>query len=307
MGAANVIPGVSGGTIAFISGIYDELISSLKSFDLKAIQLLFSFRIKELIQHVNAVFLLVLFSGAVFGIVSLGKLLKWAIGLDRITPDGVTIAHGYEPWVWAFFFGLILASVIFVGKTIKKWNATTITLGLIGIAIAIGLTMMDPGAENDNPIYLVVCGVVAMSSMLLPGLSGSFVLILMGNYYLIMIEAVQNKNFGILIFVGVGAILGFVLLSRVISFLLSKYQDATISALTGFIFGSLYTIWPWKNIIRETITKKDGSVKEVVLGYENWTFPEFSAFDFVAIGLMVAGFVTVFIIEIAGKKLVKDA
>ena len=193
MGAANVIPGVSGGTIAFVTGIYDELISSLKAFNLNAIKLLLSFKIKEFFVHINAMFLIVLFSGAIAGIVSLGKLFKWVISLERTTGDTI-IKHGYEPVLFALFFGLILASVYYVGKTIKAWNIKTILAGFIGMAVAIILVFVKPATESDHAIYLFICGIVAMSSMLLPGLSGSFVLILMGNYYLIMIDSIQNFN-----------------------------------------------------------------------------------------------------------------
>lgn len=300
MGAANVIPGVSGGTIAFITGIYDELISSLKSFDVTAIKLLFSFRLKEFAQHINLMFLIALFSGAIAGIVSLGKLFKWVISLERVV-DGVSIKHGYEPVLFALFFGLILASVYSVGKTIKEWNVGSIISGIIGIAVAVFLVLVKPASESDNVLYLFVCGIVAMSSMLLPGLSGSFVLILMGNYYLIMIDSIQNANMKILGIVAIGAIIGFVILSRVISFLLDKHENVTISSLTGFIFGSLVTIWPWKDIMRKEVTKGD-KVKEVITGYENWYFPEFNSFDLLLIGMMIVGFVMVLGIEFIGKK-----
>ncbi len=300
MGAANVIPGVSGGTIAFITGIYDTLISSLKAFDVTAIKLLFSFRLKEFAEHINLMFLVALFSGAIAGIVSLGKLFKWVISLERVV-DGVSIKHGYEPVLFALFFGLIMASVYYVGKTIKEWNISSIIAGIIGVAVAIALVLLDPAGENDNMLYLFICGIVAMSSMLLPGLSGSFVLILMGNYYLIMIDSIQNANVKILAIVAIGAVAGFIILSRAISFLLDKYENVTISSLTGFIFGSLVTIWPWKTIVREEMMRGD-KVKEVIKGYENWYFPEFNSFDLLLIVMMMLGFVMVWGVEFVGKK-----
>lgn len=299
MGAANVIPGVSGGTIAFVTGIYDELISSLKSFDSKAIKLLLSFKLKEFFTHINIMFLIVLFSGAIAGIVSLGKLFKWVISLERATDTG-TIKHGYEPVLFALFFGLILASVYYVGRTIKEWNVKTIIAGLLGMAVAIALVLVKPASENDNALYLFICGIVAMSSMLLPGLSGSFVLILMGNYYLIMIDSVQNFNGKVLGLVGIGAIIGFVILSRVISFLLNRFEGVTISSLTGFIFGSLVTIWPWKDVVRKTIMKGD-KLKEVITGYDGWHFPEMTSFNLVLIGVMIFGFILVWGVEFVGK------
>lgn len=300
MGAANVIPGVSGGTIAFVTGIYDELISSLKSINLEAIKLLMTFKIKAFLIHINAMFLIALFSGAIVGIVSLGKLFKWVISLERVT-DTNTIKHGYEPVLFALFFGLIIASVYYVGKTIKTWNFKTIIAGLLGVAVAVTLVLVKPASENDNIVYLFICGIVAMSSMLLPGLSGSFVLILMGNYYLIMIDSVQKFNGQVLCIVALGAIIGFVILSRAISFLLEKHENITISSLTGFIFGSLVTIWPWKQVVRETVKKGD-KVKEVITGYQDWHLPEMTAFDFQLIGVIIIGFMMVWSVEFVGKQ-----
>jgi len=236
MGGANVIPGVSGGTIAFITGIYDELIKSLKSFDLKAINLIFRFKFKELAIHVNLQFLAVLMLGVLVSLVTFGKAIKF------ILDSGET----QERMVWAFFFGLIVASVYYVGNQIKKWDASVVASGLVGLALAVALAFLKPAQESDSFVYLTLCGVVAMSSMLLPGLSGSFVLILMGNYRLIMLEAIPDRNLKIILAVGIGAVIGFVILSRIISYLLAKHESKTISGLTGFILGSLVIIWPWK-------------------------------------------------------------
>ena len=294
MGAANVIPGVSGGTIAFVTGIYDRLISSLKSFDLEALKLLSRFKIKELIKHVDLWFLVSLFFGAGIGIVSFGKVLKFLVEKDN---------HAWEIYVWGFFFGLILASVWLVGKTIKQWNIQSILVFIIGAGFAVSLAFMGQASESDNPLYLILCGVVAMSSMLLPGLSGSFVLILMGNYYLIMLQSVADRNIKILGLVGFGAIIGFFILSRVISFLLSKFENVTISGLTGFILGSLVTIWPWKNVVRETVTSSSGKLKEIITGYDGWSFPTFSdSKDLYVVLFLVLGVVLVLGVEWLGNK-----
>ncbi len=298
MGAANVIPGVSGGTIALITGIYNELISTLKSFNGKAVKLLFSFKFKALFSQINIGFLFVLFFGAIVGIVSLGKFFKWVIELERKV-NGQTIKHGYEPILFALFFGLILASVYYVGKTIKNWNFNSILSGIIGCCIAIILVMVKPASESDDILYLFLCGIIAMSSMLLPGLSGSFVLILMGNYYLIMIDSVQEFNFKVLGVVFLGAIVGFIILSNLISFLLKRFEDVTLSSLTGFIFGSLVTIWPWKTIVREEVNKGD-EIKEVIVGYKDWVFPEFNTFDWMLVLFIIVGFFMVFGFEKMG-------
>ena len=293
MGAANVIPGVSGGTIAFVTGIYDRLISALKSFDLTALKLLASFRIKEFAQRIDLSFLMALFGGAVVGIVSFGKVLKYLVEKDN---------HAWEIYVWGFFFGLILASVFLVGKSIKEWNIRSILMFLLGTTFAVSLAFIGQASENDNAFYLIICGVVAMSSMLLPGLSGSFVLILMGNYYLIMLQAVEDKNVRILGLVALGAIIGFFVLSRVISFLLDKFENVTISGLTGFILGSLVTIWPWKDVVRDVVQSR-GKTKEIITGYDNWSFPTFSdSTDIYVILFLALGFGLVFGVEWLGNK-----
>lgn len=296
MGAANVIPGVSGGTIAFITGIFDPLIKSLKSFDMTAVKLLFSGKIKELIQHTNAIFLAVLLSGVFAGIISFGKLLKWATSVND---------HQYEILVWAFFFGLIIASVYSVGRTIKKWSLGTIVSAVVGVGLAVSLVLINPAGENEAIWYLILCGVMATASMLLPGLSGSFVLILMGNYYLIMINAVADRNLAILFPVMIGAIVGFVILSRGISFLLDKFENPTIGLLTGFVFGSLATIWPWKSIVRNTIERPDGTTKEVIEGFEGWYLPGAESQDLQCFALIVGGAALVWGMEYLGNKLLK--
>lgn len=266
MGAANVIPGVSGGTIAFITNIYDELINSLKSFDLKALRMLASLRFSDFANHINLRFLLILFSGVFLSIISLGKILSY---LFRVFPV----------YVWAFFFGLIMASVYFVGKNIQKWDVRSWFPLILGTLTAVVIAYLNPANENANLFYLFICGIIAMASMLLPGLSGSFVLILMGNYQLIFLEAVPSFDLKILIPVILGSGVGFIILSRIISFLLDRYRDSTIGLLTGFILGSLLIIWPWKEavyLVDETgeLILKNG--KMIVESYE-WFSP--SVFD----------------------------
>ena len=294
MGGANVIPGVSGGTIAFITGIYDELIKSLKSFDLKAINLLLKLKLKEFATHINLQFLVVLMLGVLISLVTFGKAIKYVIDLGEMQ----------ERLVWAFFFGLIVASVYYVGKQIKEWDVSVIISGLLGLALAVALAFIKPVEENDTFFYLMICGVVAMSSMLLPGLSGSFVLILMGNYRLIMLEAIPDRNLKIIIAVGIGAVIGFIILSRIISYLLAKHESKTISGLTGFILGSLAIIWPWK----EKLYLKDDSGsfllkegKQIVSGYD-WFLPEISSSMIIAIALMIAGALLVWLVEYLGNK-----
>ena len=209
MGAANVIPGVSGGTIALITGIFEELIDSIKSFDLKAIRLLFTGKLAEFVRHVNLWFLIAVFLGIAVSIVSLAKLLEFLFVY-------------YSVFVWAFFFGLILASVYFVGRTVHRWNSSVIVTLFIGTIVAIAISVLNPASENDHFLYLAICGVVAVCSMILPGLSGSFVLILLGNYELVMINAVSNFRVDILIPVIIGAGAGLILFSHFLSWVFKK-------------------------------------------------------------------------------------
>ena len=179
MGAANVIPGVSGGTIALITGIFEKLIASIKAFDLTAIKLFFTGKFKQFAQHVNLDFLIAVFLGVAVSIFSVARLFAF-------------LFDNYPVYIWSFFFGLILASVYFVGKTVERWNAGVVISFIAGTAIAVIISVMKPATENSSLIYLLICGVVATCSMILPGLSGSFVLILMGNYRLIMIDSVND-------------------------------------------------------------------------------------------------------------------
>lgn len=292
MGAANVIPGVSGGTIAFITNIYEDLINSLKAFDIKAIRLLFSFKLKPFSEHVNFQFLVWLFAGVFISILSLGKILSF-------------LFDNYPVYVWAFFFGLILASIYFVGKTISKWNPATVIAVIAGVVIAVVITYLNPASRNESTLYLFLCGIVAMASMLLPGLSGSFVLILMGNYQLIFLEAVPDFNMKILLPVVLGSIAGFIILSRIISFLIKKFRDLTIGVLTGFILGSLLIIWPWKD--PEYLLDASGEIvvrkgKMIIEGY-SWYLPDIGNSEtWVSAIFIILGIALVIVIEIFAKR-----
>ena len=289
MGAANVIPGVSGGTIALITGIFEPLIKAVKSFDLSVLRMILKGNIKEAWNHVNGSFLLWVFLGVGASIVSLAFLFK------KWLEDPVQ-----SIWLMAFFFGLIVVSIYSVGRTVAKWNAATIGSLILGFAIAASIALLTPAAENDSIWYLLICGVVAMCSMILPGLSGSFVLILMGNYKLIMLEAVSELRFEILIPVAIGAVLGLLAFSRVLSWVFEKYRDVTIALLTGFVAGSLAIIWPWK---RELHMLDDSGLeilkkgKPVVSGYD-WYLPDFADTNtLIGIGFIVLGAVAIWALE----------
>lgn len=287
MGTANVIPGVSGGTIAFVTGIYEEFIDSLKSFDVKALKLAGRLEIRALSKHLNLPFLIPLFLGLGIGLVSLGKMLDW-------------LFVNHSTWVWSFFFGLILASVYYVSKSIEKWSFPAIATFGMGVAVAVALAFLKPSAENGSFGYVVICGIVAICSMILPGLSGSFVLILMGNYQLVMLRGLPSFDLSIIVPFAIGAAIGFVALSHLISYLLRNFGNVTLGALTGFILGSLVIIWPWKS---EIYLKDDAGLlllkkgEPIVQGYD-WSLPDLTApATWMAIVLMVVGIVVVSLLE----------
>ena len=233
MGAANVIPGVSGGTIALITNIFERLINAIKSFDLTAIKLLVKGQIRAFVRHTDLYFLLAVLTGVFLAIISLARLFDY-------------LFINYPVYIWAYFFGLVLASVYFVGKTISRATPSVVITFIIGTAIAIMISFMSKGQENENFFYLMICGVAAICSMILPGLSGSFILFLMGNYRLVAIDAINNFDLSILFPVFLGAAVGLVAFSHFLSWVFKKYRDETISVLTGFILGSVSILWPWQ-------------------------------------------------------------
>lgn len=294
MGAANVVPGVSGGTIALITGIFEKLIHSIKSFDLKALKLLFAGKFKELAQHINLDFLIAVFLGVGISILTFAKLF------------GYLFDH-YPVYIWSFFFGLILASVYYVGKTIDRWNWAVVAMLVLGTILAVSISVLKPASENSSFIYLLICGVVAACSMILPGLSGSFVLILMGNYRLVMIDAVNDLNLIILLPIVVGAGVGLIAFSYFLSWIFKNYKNQTIAILTGFILGSMGMIWPWKTAnyamtsTGELLLKKG---EKIVESY-SWNLPEsLNAEVFIAIALCVLGYLLIAAMEnmVAGKE-----
>ncbi|MGE0088779.1 MAG: DUF368 domain-containing protein [Bacteroidales bacterium] len=287
MGAANVIPGVSGGTIALITGIFERIINALKSIDATAVRLLFKGKIKELFAHIDFYFLVAVFTGMLISIFSLARLFEYLFA-------------NYPVYIWSYFFGLILASVYFVGITIEKWETSVIIAFIVGTAIAVALSLLNPAVENDSFLYLIICGVVAICSMILPGLSGSFVLVLMGNYELVMIHAINDLNLKIIIPVGIGAITGLIAFSHFLSWILKKYKDQTIAVLTGFILGSLSIIWPWKNTIYKTNEAGEFVLKgteKIVQGYKLVIPDTLNTQVFYAALFVVIGIITIIIVE----------
>ncbi len=284
MGIANIIPGVSGGTIALITGIFERMIDALKSFDLLAIKLLFIGKWKAFAGRTDLYFLLAVFSGALLAIVLLARIFGF-------------LFKEYPVYIWSFFFGLILASVYFVGKAVERWRFTVYLFFLLGTLIALMFTFLTPATENSNFWYLILCGLVAVCSMILPGLSGSFVLILMGNYQLVAIDAINNRDLAVLFPVFIGVVLGLVSFSHLLSWVFKNFRDQTIAALTGFILGSLGIIWPWKHPIEQTFGNK---VKEV--GYD-YFLPHLNVEFVAALIIMIIGVVAIWWLESSANML----
>ena len=283
VGSANVIPGVSGGTIALITGIFERLIDALKSLNLTAIKLFFTGKFKEFAKHTDLWFLVSVGSGVVVAILTIARLFEFMF-------------ENYPIYLWSFFFGMILVSIYYVGITIEKFNWKVIVSFIIGTAIALFIAFGTPAKENSNFIYLVICGAVATCSMILPRLSGSFVLVLMGNYQLIMIDAVNDLNLKILLPVVLGGVVGLLAFSHLLSWIFKNYRDITIAVLTGFILGSMPIIWPWKN---DVITYFGSEAK--VTGYE-YFFPEFNMEFAIALVIMLIGAGIIVLTEKMAKK-----
>ena len=274
MGAADVVPGVSGGTIAFIVGIYDELINSIKSINGESIKLLFSGQFKAFWEYIHANFLFSILLGIGISVFSLAKIITWLL-----------VAH--PVLVWSFFFGLVLASTWFVSKDIKEWNWKTISGFVAGVIIAFYITVATPAETSAEWWLIFVCGAIAICAMILPGISGSFILVLLGKYFFIM-EAVKTLNLKVMLIFAAGAFVGITTFSRILSYALKYFRNITLAVLTGFMLGSLNKVWPWKEKI-ETIA--DGHPIQL----ESNILPSGQVWE--AIALALVGFLSVYFLE----------
>jgi putative membrane protein len=280
MGAADVVPGVSGGTMAFILGIYEELIHAIKSFDLRSMRLLLTFKIRAFFESISWRFLLALGLGILMAIFTLARLLAWLL-------------HNTPVLIWSFFLGLILASVMTVSRRVQSWQPLTwvmLIAGLIGIYLLVGLV---PGTTPNDLWFLFVSGAVAICAMILPGISGSFILVLMGKYQYIL-EAVNQRDFLVLFIVAAGACVGIAAFSRLLAWLLRRYHDLMVAFLTGLMLGSLRKIWPWKETL-ESIMDSHGNIVPIV--QDNILPGQLNGEVFAAFALMAAGFLVVLILD----------
>jgi len=279
MGAADVVPGVSGGTIAFISGIYEELLSTVSNVNLSLLKTLKTSGIKAAWKQMNGSFLAALVLGIFVSIVSLAKVIKHLLESQPIL-------------IWSFFFGLVLASIIYIAKQITDWNFEAFLILIIGAVLAYFITTLNPlVSENSSSLFVFLAGAIAICAMILPGISGSFILVLLGAYKPVL-EAINNRDFKTILVFMAGAIVGLLAFSRVLKWLFKNHKNLTLALLTGFIIGSLNKIWPWK----ETLTWRINS-RGVEVPFNQQSISPFS-FDedpqlIMAIAFAVLGFVLI--------------
>jgi uncharacterized membrane protein len=314
MGAANKVPGVSGGVVAFVAGFYEEFIYSLKKINGKAFKLLFNGRFKSFYNYINARFLGLLFFGMIVSYFSVSKVLDYLI-------------KHYELYVWSVFFGMIIGSIYYINKDFKDWNSKTRFSLLIGIVLGLGISFLNPAKENDNLIFVFFCGMISVSGMTLPGFSGSFILILLGNYVLLLVDSVNAlfdtfsdiitadfsfihnseriRMLKVLVIFTLGSITGLITFSNLLSYILKHYKSITLSAIIGFIVGSLGVVWPWKKTIYKLNDAGgfliDSRGEKIIENYKRY-LPKLEAETYYAIGYIILGIAILLALEIYGQK-----
>lgn len=292
MGGADVIPGVSGGTIAFITGIYEELLHSIRSVDLEAVRLLVMFKLEAFWKRINGGFLVSVFCGLLASLLSLAKLMVFLLAT-------------YPIQVWSFFFGLILISSPLILRSIKKWNTATVVSFVIGIAIAYEITVLTPAQTPESLWFVFLSGGFAICAMILPGISGAFILLLLGKYEFV-IQSLVNGNIPVLAVFGSGCLIGLISFSRFLSWILDKYHNITIALLAGFMLGSLNKVWPWKEVISYRLDSSGNQVPALDRSVLPAEYMEKTANDpmvFKAIMLMACGVIIVILVEKVADRL----
>ncbi|APY12080.1 DUF368 domain-containing protein [Seonamhaeicola sp. S2-3] len=314
MGAANKVPGVSGGVVAFVAGFYEEFIYSLQKFNGKAFKLLINGRFKSFFRYINGVFISLLFSGMIISYFSVSKLLDYLI------------LH-YELYVWSVFFGMIIGSIYYISKDFEGWCTKAYIALAIGIIIGVSISFLAPAKENDNLLFVFFCGMISVSGMTLPGFSGSFILILMGNYVLLLVDSVNAlydtifdvisgdfsfidnaeriRMLKVLAVFTLGSVTGLVTFSHILNYVLKHFRNITLSLLTGFIIGSLGVVWPWKRTVFQTNSDGsfvfDSSGEKIVENYQRF-LPKLEGDTFLAIGFILIGIFIVLALEWYGQK-----
>jgi len=283
MGAADVVPGVSGGTIAFISGIYEELLNSISSFNFSLINVFKNEGFKSVWIKVNGNFLVSLFVGILISVLSLAKLIE-------------SMLENHPIVIWSFFFGLVLASIIYIGKQITKWTKGSVLCLILGAILAFYITTLNPMVSvNSSPWFLFFAGMIAICAMILPGISGSFILVLLGAYKPVL-NALNTKDFVSIIIFLVGAVLGLLSFSKILKWLFSTYKNYTLATLTGFIIGSLNKIWPWKETISWRTNSKGMEVPFNTASVSPFSFEGDNQL-LISIFLMLIGFGLIILLE----------
>ena len=299
MGAANKVPGISGGVVAFVAGFYEEFIYSLQKVNRKAFKLLFNGRFRSFYRYTNGQFLSLLILGMIISYFSISKLLDYLI------------VH-YELFVWSTFFGMIIGSIYFIAKDFGHWNRRYFGYLLSGIIVGIAISFLEPAKENSNLIFVFFCGIISVSGMTLPGLSGSFILILLGNYVLLLVDSVNAlfdtfanifqwdfswvhnteriELLKVLAVFSLGSLVGLVSLSHLLAYVLKRFKKATYAVIIGFIAGSLGMVWPWKEeIYPQGPIKYDTNGREIILGYNRYFPDDFGTETVLAISFMILG------------------
>jgi uncharacterized membrane protein len=313
MGAANKIPGVSGGVVAFVAGFYEEFIYSLQKVNGKAFKLLINGRFKSFFYYINGRFLSLLFFGMIISYFSVSKILDYLL-------------KHYELFVWSVFFGMIIGSIYYINKDFKDWNSKTLLTLSIGIILGLGISFLNPAKENDNLWFVFFCGIISVAGMTLPGFSGSFILILIGNYVLLLVDSVNalydtfyeilGGNFSftqnqervrmlkVLTVFTLGSVTGLVTFSHVLSYILKHYKNITLASIIGFIIGSLGVVWPWKKTIYrmdDGVYLLDSAGEKIIENYQRY-IPEFNSQTYYAISFIILGILIVLALELYGKK-----
>ena len=290
MGAADAVPGVSGGTIAFISGIYEELIATISNVNISLFKTLFTEGFRAFWKQLNGNFITALLIGIIVSFVSFMKLAKYLIEHHPIL-------------IWSFFFGLIVASIFFVGKQITKWKVNTVIMLIFGAIVAYYITTLPSLGDNENSFYLFIAGAIAICAMILPGISGAFILVVLGAYKSLSV-AINDLDIKRIAIFAIGAIVGLLSFSKILKWLFKHYHNLTLAILTGFIIGSLNKVWPWKEILTTRLNSKGEKVPVL----EQSILPSSYEGDpqvMFAIGLMVIGFLSILILEKIGSKSIK--
>lgn len=315
MGAANKVPGISGGIVAFVGGFYEEFIYSFQKVNARSFRLLFSGRFRDFFEYINGAFLSLLILGMLISYFSVARLLDYAL-------------EQKELYVWAGFFGLIIGSIIYIYNSYNHWNQRTVPAGLLGLVGGISLSFLSPAAQNENLWFIFFCGIVSVSGMTLPGLSGSFLLILMGNYVLLLVDSVNAlydsmsevfrgdfdsfsdtnrlRQLQILGVFTLGSLTGLVTLSHLLGYVLRRYNKITTAVIVGFITGSLGVIWPWKTSIYQKLPdgnlRMDSNGHPIIEDYRRY-WPSFSDPEtWWALGFILLGIAVLLTLEWYGDK-----